>query len=546
MAAIGQLDLCAEVLVNRPDNTTANLETHRKTLQGYVRGFSADEFYDRYTYFFHDTASLFVPDVYFGTSWRSACSTGAATLGALLWLFGNAATQGQILAHRWGRLSDVPPQHQIMVAALHAVESGLRSNAWLREAASWPLFAIMAMLTERLGLKPRKPAAAAAANNGALEKATATGSLPIFGPPGDWTRPLPSAEMSVETTKTVLALWDDWLASGAWDLPEALRRVAGLFMNEALDPCLPTSAAVATALGGLNSAAVMIQDCITVEGVRSLLARQWASIWRGLDRLSSFRAIDVIVDKDFPEKAFRMHLLPPHIHGSQRSYASFRFLADRIRVKGSPHCNPTFKEIALHLLKADRARGGTMATTPLVIADVGAHLADCCLWALGRLESDEAPTMCHAFERDEDAVAAIRRTIDRNGLQDRLKLHSVSIEGASAEHCGEEGSWGNSSASSLDCVFVGWPQVDLLKVHVDGGRELWVLEGLRRTLAQGNVRVCLVRSTVLQPQTVRAFLIDHRLPYIFGTADGGKNTLLLHDSLAFLQQKLPPPRYSWG
>lgn len=250
-----------------------------------------------------------------------------------------------------------------------------------------------------------------------------------------------------------------------------------------------------------------------------MLGRHWAPVWQGLDRLGSSRTVVVTsrdpvsprAGLDVQTVGFRMSLLPPHIRGSRRSEAATRFVADRVRARARPHCNPAFQALA-------HAFASTHAQEVLTLVDVGAHLGDCCLWAAARF--GQRRVKCIAFERDPDAAAALRQSVMLASLEGTVEVHARGV-GPRATNCSEA-----RVAASLDCILGGFGRVDIVKIHVGYGAELLILTGLLDSLRLGKVALCLVRTTVVPIAHVEAFLQRHRLPYLVQPGREGKDVAL--------------------
>merc|ERR1711972_1066533 len=110
-----------------------------------------------------------------------------------------------------------------------------------------------------------------------------------------------------------------------------------------------------------------------------------------------------------------MSLLPPHIQSSEASSESYRFVADRVRAFRTPHCNSVFMGV-VHTTALARERD--KLSRDMFLVDVGAHLGDCCLWAIARWPW----VKCTAIERNPDVAANIQRSISLGNLADRVDV----------------------------------------------------------------------------------------------------------------------------
>eukprot|EP00927_Polykrikos_kofoidii_P071041 TRINITY_DN67378_c0_g1_i1.p1 TRINITY_DN67378_c0_g1~~TRINITY_DN67378_c0_g1_i1.p1 ORF type:complete len:610 (-),score=118.46 TRINITY_DN67378_c0_g1_i1:264-1955(-) len=531
-------DTCSEVPIDivLDGNTSLTVDHIRFRLQGWVRSFSAEEFYDRYSPLFYAAISFMRPDILH--TWRHRCVVGAASMGAFVLLTSGAKVQARILGRR-GPLPATVPQDYVggqstLFESARAIEFALTQGTWLRADAgfAWPFCHMLAALAERLNMVDDFDAGVGApeAANAARAKLATTG-------------------------KEFFTLWNDWLSSSTWDVTLPLQKAAAAAMVAVATEesshrltCSALVAAAAAVTGGLEAVVSRIEACRRTArgGLRGLLAREWSAVWRGLDRLSAPRVVEIVArppaiancDRGCLSKAsdprFHMQLLPPYIHEDTLARMHLRFVADRTRASSSPHCNPTFREVAEDLLRQRRREDG-----PAVLVDVGAHLGDCCLWVAARWGAQRV--QCHSFEMVSEVAEAARQSVNLNGFGDFVQVHSRRAA-ATEEHCLVErrGNYGGAhcigskcrsdteadptAAVTLDCFLRRRQRrrVDLVKIHVDGAEEE-VLEGLLETLRSGRVAAMLVRSWVVAPAVFMEFVRKHRLPYshaVYGSKSG--------------------------
>eukprot|EP00931_Biecheleriopsis_adriatica_P005736 TRINITY_DN107215_c0_g1_i1.p1 TRINITY_DN107215_c0_g1~~TRINITY_DN107215_c0_g1_i1.p1 ORF type:complete len:534 (-),score=94.89 TRINITY_DN107215_c0_g1_i1:10-1611(-) len=507
------MEPCDELVSSLADGTTITWEKLRTTLQGSFRAYSAENFFDRFGFLVLVARSQFEDlhnERHFFPEWPSLCPRAASALGALA-LINSPINEAEALFDASGtsvfaRPSSHAARHTVAALALKAVEAALESGTFLTEAGAtasaagdqgaelWPFFALLASLCERL-------------------------PVPASGVPPE---PSPAAAK-------LLGSWQLWLDSDAWNLPPGLLPPTlladGGSSNPGLQRCSPAAAVGKIAGGGgVGAAATMIRECYAERGV-ALLTRRWASVWRGLDRLTTERVVNVVEEENPPAVSFNMSLLPPHISESERSHNSFRFVADFIRGAKRPHCHSIFRELADHIL-------GSMETQPLIL-DVGAHLGDCCLWAAARWRSSFL--RCYAFDCNSEAVAAVRRSVALNDLSGAVKVFNRSV---ATEATGCSASRYRSRGPSLDSLVAKLGRVDILKLHVgsepDSHAHLEILSDLHDSLQAGRVTSCLVRTSNsgLTPSMLAQYVVSNGLPYTVWVPPGSHNlmtVLLLSD-----------------
>lgn len=487
------------------ENQTVSLELLQPVIQGFIRAFPPEDFA------FRIPEVVFAAEVLYdlatsgvGDAFRD-CPWGAAVLGAVLWLstpladvqfvFGSPHLQGLLALN--APVVDVLRSFQgepssrrrgpALLVALWAISAALRSGSWAEAASAWPLFAVLALVAERL------------------------------------------APAVIEPDPAMPPEWGQWLATSEWDLPLRLRAAAAgrPGPTKMVGACRPGLAAASVSMAAPGSALAAalpwVSSCVDATGAVGVLSPAWAALWRGLDRLCSPRVADVTCRDPFGTQhglgvetvAFRIALLPPHIRGSERSEAATRFLADRIRARGEPHCNPIFRTTVSVVAEVHPGRDMNMV-------DVGAHLGDCCLWAAARWGPR---ARCVSVEANEDAAAAIDRSIELGSFAPSLEVQAR-MAGPAEAGCGN----GSSTAVAMDCLLSEVPNVDVVKIHTGGAAEFDVLRGLVGSLRAGKVGVCVVRTTAIALSRVEAFVRSHALPYHVSQARDGRDTILRLDT----------------
>lgn len=443
--------LCDELTNLHPNGESLSFAAIRSILECCWRAYRPDEFFDRYSFPVIVARHNF-EDVQRGVhvlpNWPAVCPAAGAALGALA-LINNRIDDTKRL---WTHVDD-----SMAGLAIQAIDSALAQGIWLGSAHSgqslaWPVSAMLASLSER---------------------------VPVL-------RTTPYSSSALE--RMVLHHWKLWLALNSYDPPNRLRLLGQLLRGTyGLHVCSPGKVAAAS-LGpfGLKGAGAAIQACWFDSGWKAMLRPTWVSIWRGLDRLSSWRTADIIQEELPPAVKFKMSLFPPHIAGSSTSEESFRFVADFIRASSQSHCHPLFLELADHILGSARLR----QRRPLVV-DIGAHLGDCCLWAAERWKI--SGLHCHAFDCNPDAVAVMRHSIKLNGFSDRIFVHERNV-GSGQVGCTPGAAPSNTSLPPLDALLQDLGHVDLLKVHTGGRGELHIVNDVLFALRAGRITALCLRS----------------------------------------------------
>lgn len=239
------------------------------------------------------------------------------------------------------------------------------------------------------------------------------------------------------------------------------------------------------------------------EGLVRLVTTPWATLWRGLDRLTAARdGSRILLANNSMPVTFPMSLHPPHILGLPDAEDGYWFLADRIRAFESPHCNPAFQAVA-EMLDFHRTLKGSH--WPLYLVDIGAHLGDCCLWAASRW-----PTGANilAVEMRQDHAANIRRA-------SKLAQHPEGVLQVRATKVVAEADCNQEEVSTVDCFLDHWApsEVHLVSMYLGNGLELKALHGALKSLRTGRLQGVLVRSTETEVEVFRKFVEEHQLPY---------------------------------
>lgn len=392
-------------------------------------------------------------------------------------------------------MCDKPVAWDILEAfRLPGISRALDSRDWADNggARSWPFFGMMAMLADNL-------------SELALAK-----------------------KRGHERSHTV-AQWNTWLKTFDWRPPARLRAtLRALLARRASDvgrraACSPERIMVAAAAagvmgsprgvaGGIRLASAHIRKCKAARGITALFAPGWASVWRGLDRLTSLRAVHVEAgccwgtspDSD-RHLSFHMSLPPPHIKGYLHFETNFVFLGDRIRAWRRNRCKPVFKTLLERIVE-------TRGLQDLTVFDVGAHMGDCCLWAAARF--GRYGLKCTAFERSAGLARVIRRSVDLNGFEGAVEVRRGSVGGAK-DLCPPLAELDvTTNPVPLDChLFERGRAIDFVHIHVSFQGELNLVEGLLRSLRHGLVGACLVRATEFSLEDFKDFVAKHELPY---------------------------------
>ncbi|CAK9060645.1 unnamed protein product [Durusdinium trenchii] len=493
----------------------------RRSLQGYARCFPSQNYY-RYRklaeavvwaeiIFDHETTGA--------KEQRSQCVFAAASLGLLLCvnLFPWRAVVQLFQTMSFNGFEDsreVLAAKEVLVSLQQALTEPWTSDP---SAIAWPFFALLAILSERL--------ADISVISQKADNVSAEGlwrNWLISG--GDW----------CETTALIL----EQLA-GNWSLPD----VGHLSTPSHTDPCDADFAFWAAhsavqfvqrtgghsqdwlRLASLEAVQQVVRRCLEAFHLGRLLTPPWATLWRGLDRLSASR--DVTVFSEFKLEDTRIHvseasrrlleshsepvtfpmsLHPPHIIGLEQAEEGFWFLADRIRAMGSPHCNPAFQYVAEMLDLNRTMRGGQW---PIRLVDVGAHLGDCTLWSAARWSSG---VRVLAVEMRKDHSANIRRA---SGLarhpQGIVEVQAIQV--VAEADCAEE-----QDIQTMDCILDNWKlnpedDVHLVSLYLGFRVELDALRGALRWLHAGRVQAVLVRSTSTEAVAFWDFVKETEVPY---------------------------------
>jgi len=337
-------------------------------------------------------------------------------------------------------------------------------------------------------------------------------------------------DITEESTASKVKGVDAWLASSQWHVPAGARFEAVKVVTQVDDVCgsqWPTAALLAQDFPeSVPPVLQWVQRCINAEGMSGVLSPQWASFWRVLDRLSSEQDVEVSMPDPIDSlqaagrgtTSFRMSLLPPHITGSNRAMNSLHFVADRIRAKRHAHCNSVFMGL-VNVYAEERARQRLSGV--LQVVDVGAHLGDCCLWAISRWSG--SVVRCQAVERDDAAAAAIERSVQLGGLQGLVTVHRNTMGDFA---CPADGVVLPGHEASLDCLLAKLPIIDIIKVHTGGGSELKILAGLNNILHSRRVGVVMIRSVETKPAEIQALVEERGWPYTWRMSLTGRDILL--------------------
>jgi len=474
------------------------LDHARVHTQGYIRAFPPNELLVRIPNTLGIAEMVYDPSSKSGYNAREQCPFGALVLGSLLWITTPAVTCRAVLAQPFTKDRDsfflgvhgLQSRRELALAtAMYEMFDVLISAIADFGKSGWPMFAALAVLCIHLAL----------------------------------------TDVSDESIQSKVNGVDAWLASSQWHVPPGARFEAVKAVTQVDDVCgshWPTAALIAQEFPeSMPPVLQWVQRCLAAEGMAGVLTPQWASFWRVLDRLSSEQDVEVSMPDpiDSVQQAgiltnFRMSLLPPHITGSTRAMSSLHYVADRIRAKRHAHCNSVFMGL-VNLYAEEKQRQKLSGV--LQVVDVGAHLGDCCLWAIARWSG--SVLRCQAVERDDTAAAAIERSVSLGGLQGLVSVHRHTVGDFA---CPADGVVLPGSEVSLDCLLAKLPVIDIIKIHTGGGAELKILAGLSNILHSRRVGVVMVRSTETKPAAIQAFVAEKGWPYSWRLSLTGRDVLL--------------------
>lgn len=225
-------------------------------------------------------------------------------------------------------------------------------------------------------------------------------------------------------------------------------------------------------------------------GLLMMVSRTEVPLFEILDRLDR-QLVEPIHMKDsvtHPESAFFVHLLPTR-----------NVEANHVRTVLELHCDMVFR----NLVRAARA--------PLKVVEVGTHLGGCILYAITHSDKQSRGVAIDAYG---PATAALRRTVESNGLAGRLAVlqHFICSDdrkfAATVEPTGwlsqpgweelvEDGQKEEATevvaCTSLESVLreQDMEEVDLLRVSVLG-REYQALLSAEALLAAGKVKTLAI------------------------------------------------------
>ncbi|CAL1129886.1 unnamed protein product [Cladocopium goreaui] len=484
------IDACDHVPIHGTTifGRSPKLRDVRRNLQGYTRCFRPQDYYSYQKL----AESVVWAEILFdertngAKDLRKRCVFASATLGLLLcltlfpWPAVMEVFQPTLPPSSYNVYKGFEDSSEVLAAkeVLLSLKIAFLAPWTSTSAITWPFFALLAILSERL------------AN--------------VWAP---------------DTDSQMERLWKSWLSSGNWSVPDV---EAG--ESRSGHPCdaeIALSAAHAAArvqpittefqswdslsLAPAAAAQKVVWQCLEEfqdEGLVRLVTTPWATLWRGLDRLTAAR--DVTVSLKFRMEEARIHLSegsrillannsmpvtfpmslhPPHILGLPDAEDGYWFLADRIRAFESPHCNPAFQAVA-EMLDFHRTLKGSH--WPLYLVDIGAHLGDCCLWAASRW-----PTGANilAVEMRQDHAANIRRA-------SKLAQHPEGVLQVRATKVVAEADCNQEEVSTVDCFLDHWApsEVHLVSMYLGNGLELKALHGALKSLRTGRLQGVLVRK----------------------------------------------------
>lgn len=509
MRARHMIDACDHVPIHGTTifGRSPKLRDVRRNLQGYTRCFRPQDYYSYQKL----AESVVWAEILFdertngAKDLRKRCVFASATLGLLLcltlflWPAVMEVVQPTLPPSSYNVYKGFEDSSEVLAAkeVLLSLKIAFLAPWTSTSAITWPFFSLLAILSERL------------AN--------------VWAP---------------DTDSQMERLWKSWLSSGNWSVPNVEAGESG--SGHPCDAETALSAAHAAARGqpittefqswdslSLAPAAAaqkVVWQCLEEfqdEGLVRLVTTPWATLWRGLDRLTAAR--DVTVSLKFRMEEARIHLSegsrillannsmpvtfpmslhPPHILGLPDAEDGYWFLADRIRAFESPHCNPAFQAVA-EMLDFHRTLKGSH--WPLYLVDIGAHLGDCCLWAASRW-----PTGANilAVEMRQDHAANIRRA-------SKLAQHPEGVLQVRATKVVAEADCNQEEVSTVDCFLDHWApsEVHLVSMYLGNGLELKALHGALKSLRTGRLQGVLVRSTETEVEVFRKFVEEHQLPY---------------------------------